>query len=231
MNDLNQTKSRHRRIGLFGGTFNPIHRGHEQVAKDVLEQFGLDHIYVIPCALPPHKTEGTLASASDRLEMIQRALQHQCAVTVSDIEIRRCGISYTIDTVVDFRDRYSDQVTFFFMVGMDAFLEIHTWKSFHQLFELTAFILMTRPEIHGSQTSLHSIALDYTRRHLSRRYALAEDGGALIHPEMGTIYLASVTPVAIGSTQIRSMIRKGESIHAWVHPAVSDYIDEKGLYR
>lgn len=231
MNDLNQTRSRHRRIGLFGGTFNPIHRGHEQVAKDVLEQFGLDHIYVIPCALPPHKTEGTLASANDRLEMIQRALRNQCAVTVSDIEIRRSGISYTIDTVVDFRDRYSDEVTFFFMLGMDAFLEIHTWKSYRQLFKLTAFILMTRPQPHGTPTSLHSIALDYARRHLSHRYTLAGDGGALIHPEMGTIYLASVTPVAIGSTQIRSMIRKGESIHPWVHPAVSDYIDERGLYR
>lgn len=231
MNDLNQTKSRHRRIGLFGGTFNPIHRGHEQVAKDVLEQFSLDHIYVIPCALPPHKTRGILASASDRLEMIQRALQNQCAVTVSDTEIRRSGISYTIDTVADFRNRYSDEVRFFFMLGMDAFLEIHTWKSYRQLFKLTAFILMTRPRTHGAPTSLHSIALEYAQRHLSNRYTLAEAGRALIHPEMGTIYLASVTPVAIGSTQIRSMIRNGEPIQPWVHPAVSEYIEKKGLYR
>jgi nicotinate-nucleotide adenylyltransferase len=201
------------------------------VAKDVLEQFSLDHVHVIPCALPPHKTMGILAAASDRLEMIQRALQNQCAVSVSDIEIRRCGISYTIDTVADFRERYSDEVKFFFMLGRDAFLDIHTWKSYRQLFKLTAFILMTRPQTHGTPTSLHAIALDYARRRLSKRYALAENGQALIHPDLGTIYLASVTPVAIGSTQIRSMIRKGESIRPWVHPAVSEYIEKKGLYR
>lgn len=231
MNNLTQNRYPIRRIGLFGGTFNPIHRGHIKVAEDVLQQLKLDHIYVIPCALPPHKTQGPLASAKDRAEMARLALQGQSDITVSHIEIDRRGPSYTIDTLREFRAMHGETAALNFMVGVDAFLEIHTWKSYQQLFDLSTFILMTRPEPGNTPFSLDPLAIDYVRHHISDGYALASDGRALVHPEKKAIYLAPVTPIAIASTQIRDMVRHGESIRQWVSPAVAEYIDNKGLYR
>lgn len=219
------------RIGLFGGTFNPIHRGHEQVARDVLQQYNLDHICFVPCALPPHKTQGVLASVEDRLEMVRLALTDQSAIVVSDVEANRSGPSYTIDTLNDFRTMYPENTEFFFMVGMDAFLEIHTWKSFRRLFDQSTFILMTRPMTGEPNLSLPPLALAYTQKHISEQYALAPDGQALVHPRKKSIFLAAVTPVAIAATRIREAIHSGAPFKNWVSPAVSAYIVKKGLYR
>jgi nicotinate-nucleotide adenylyltransferase len=201
------------------------------VAEDVLQQFDLDRICFIPCALPPHKTLGILAPARDRIEMVRMAIHDRHALTVSDMEIERSGPSYTIDTLGELKAKYGAGAELFFMVGLDAFLEIHTWKSYRRLFDLAAFILMTRPEPDQPVPSLHPSALEYARRHISPHYALADDGCALEHPEKKIIYLAPVTPVAIASSQIRAKIQHGQPIQQWVEPAVSDYIDQKGLYR
>ena len=136
-----------RRIGLFGGTFNPIHRGHLQVARDVLHRYRLTTVQFIPSAQPPHKIEGILAPAADRYAMACNALADEPALKVSDIEIRRSGPSFTIDTLRRFMAEQHVETHIFFMVGLDAFLEIHTWKSYRQLFDLAAFIVMTRPQV------------------------------------------------------------------------------------
>lgn len=231
MINLNQTEKSTQRIGLFGGTFNPIHRGHVQVANDVMNQFKLDHIYFIPCALPPHKTHGGLASANDRVEMARLALADQSAITVSNIETDRGGSSYTIDTLKAFKSSHSPAVELYFLVGVDAFFEIHTWKSYRQLFDLSAFIVMTRPLTDKKPVALGPLAFDYTRHHISEGYILTSNGNELIHADKKTIYPVTVTPIAIASTQIRDMVRHGEPIQPWVNPDVSDYIDNKGLYR
>jgi nicotinate-nucleotide adenylyltransferase len=230
MNNPNQTENSARRIGLFGGTFNPIHQGHVQVAEDVLIQFKLDHIYFIPCALPPHKTDGGLASAKDRVEMARLALTDQRAITVSNIETDRGGPSYTIDTLKAFESSHRPGVKLYFMVGVDAFFEIHTWKSHRQLFDLSAFIVMTRPWPNQKPVELISLVFDYTRQHISKGYELASNGRELVHTEKKTIYPVTVTPMAIASSQIRDMVRHGGPIRSWVNPAVSDYIEKKGLY-
>lgn len=231
MTDLNQTQNTAQRIGLFGGTFNPIHRGHVQVAEDVLEDFGLDHIYVIPCALPPHKTLGALASAKDRIEMARLALRDRSAITVSTIETDRGGPSYTIDTLNVINSMHSPSAELFFLVGMDAFLEIHTWKSYRKLFDLSGFIVMSRPSSEKTPVALAPLAFEYARHHISDGYTLASNGKELVHADKKTIYPATVTPIAIASSQIRDMVRHGAPIRTWVNPAVSDYIDSKGLYR
>jgi len=230
MNHPKPAHSEPNRIGLFGGTFNPIHIGHLLAAEYVREQFGLDQIVFIPCALPPHKTDGNLASAMDRLEMVRLALQHRDGLTVSDIEIQRGGPSYTIDTLRGLNSKFKDGTIFFFLMGVDAFLEIHTWKSYLQLLNLTALIVMTRPDAQKQQRPLQSETLAYARRHICAQYAVSEQSGALDHPEKRSIYLASVPPVAIASTRIRDMIRTGRPVHHWVAPDVSDYIENKGLY-
>ncbi len=221
------------RIGLFGGTFNPIHLGHIEVAEDVRQQFSLDQILFIPCALPPHKTEGGLASATDRMEMVRIALLNRDNLQVSDIEIQRGGPSYTVDTLIDLNSQSEDGAAFYFLMGVDAFFEIHTWKSYRKLLNLAALIVMTRPD--EQKPTLHlpfkSAALAYTQQHICTGYTLSETADVLEHPEKRAIYLASVPPVAIASTRIRDKIRNRQPIRHWVGPGVSDYIENKGLYR
>jgi nicotinate-nucleotide adenylyltransferase len=220
-----------RRIGLFGGTFNPIHHGHVQVAKDVLHRFRLTAVQFIPSAIPPHKTEGILAPAADRYAMARSALADEPKLIVSDIEVRRSGPSYTIDTLRRFMAEQPHEAHLFFMVGLDAFLEIHTWKSYRQLFELAAFIVMTRPRAVKPDQDLKTLVLQFVRDRISDAYEMSGKGDRLIHPQKQIIHLAPVTPMDISSSRIREMIHKGQSIGQWVAPTVEEYIESKGLYR
>ncbi|HSM73080.1 MAG TPA: nicotinate (nicotinamide) nucleotide adenylyltransferase, partial [Desulfobacterales bacterium] len=117
------------RIGLFGGTFNPIHLGHLRSAQEVLEAFDLQRILLIPSALPPHKEPEFLANAADRLAMIRQATLGHTGLSVSDVEITRPGPSYTIDTVRFFKRSLPADTRLFLVVGLDAFLEIDSWKA------------------------------------------------------------------------------------------------------
>ena len=219
------------RLGLYGGTFNPIHRGHTQVAKDVLRHFRLSHIHFLPSALPPHKPGGGIATAADRYEMARLALVGEQALSVSDVEFRRAGPSYTIDTLRHFRETGQPGLRLFFLIGLDAFLEIHTWKSYGDMFELAAFIVMARPHTEDRASVWQAKVINYTRQWISEAYALPRAGNALIHPQKRPIYLAMVTPMPISSSQIRKMIRQGSSIEQWVAPPVAAYIESKGLYQ
>lgn len=219
------------RVGLFGGTFNPIHRGHVMVAKEVQQRYRLAAIHFIPSALPPHKTRGILATAADRYRMACMALADEPVFSVSDIEIQRPGTSFTIDTLQHFKTLQPDGLQLFFMVGLDAFLEIHTWKSFRQLFDLAAFIVMARPQSPKPDQDMKTLAIQFAKERISDAYALSAGGDALIHPRKQVIYLAPVTPVDISSSRIREMISQGRPIKQWVAPSVADYIEEKGLYR
>ncbi len=219
------------RIGLFGGTFNPIHHGHVQVARDVLHRYRLTAVQFIPSALPPHKTEGILAPAADRYAMACRALEDEPALKVSDIEIRRSGPSYTIDTLRRFMAEQSHETHIFFMVGMDAFLEIHTWKSYRKLFDLANFIVMTRPQTITPDQDLRTLALQFARERISDAYEPAVEGDRLVHPQKQAIHLSPVTPMDISSSRIRETIHKGQPIGQWVAPAVEAYIESKGLYK
>ena len=138
MNLSNPSQDHRLRLGIFGGTFNPIHRGHIQVAKDVLRLYRMTRICFLPCASPPHKTEKGLAEAKDRYQMVSLALAGQSDLVVSDVEIRRPGPSYTIDTLHHFKRREAQGMQLFFILGLDAFLEIHTWKSYREMFRLAA---------------------------------------------------------------------------------------------
>jgi nicotinate-nucleotide adenylyltransferase len=219
------------RVGIFGGTFNPIHCGHVQVAAEVLLRYQLATIQFIPSALPPHKTQGILATAMDRYEMACMALAGEPAFNISDIEIKRTGPSYTIDTLRHFKALQPDNAQLFFMVGLDAFLEIHTWKSFRQLFDLAAFIVMTRPQGPKPVPDMKELAAQYASERITAAYRLSSQGDALVHPDKQPIYLAPVTPIDISSSRIREMIGQGQSIRRWVAPTVAAYIDKKGLYR
>lgn len=219
------------RCGLFGGTFDPLHRGHALAAREVLQLFELDCIYFIPSALPPHKLQGPLAPARDRLEMIRRALQATSRLLVSDLEIRRAGPSYTIDTLRAFQAAPGTPQRLFFLLGLDAFLELHTWRAYRQVLDIAALIIMSRPMPRRSRLSLRETAADYARRHLSDRYQWSKEGDVLRHPVKRPLYLARVTPMDIASSYIRAQAGRGASIDRWVAPSVAQYIHSRGLYR
>lgn len=219
------------KIGLFGGTFDPIHRGHQHAAEDILQQFKLDRIHFIPCAIQPHKTSGPIASAAHRLEMLKLALANQAEFVISEVEIERQGPSYTIATLRYFKETQEPGNVLHFIIGVDAFLEIDAWKSFAELFDLATFIVMARPGVGGSADAALGKAADFTRHHISAEYRLNDQKNRLVHPVKHPIYLATVRQIDIASRRIRHMILRGESEVEWVMPEVANYIAKKGLYR
>lgn len=231
MNTHSPDKSRTARIGLFGGTFDPIHNGHLQVAVDVLQLFTLDTIYFIPCAIQPQKSTDPVAPALNRVEMLRLALEDHPGLALSELETQRGGPSYTIDTLRYFTSTHPPGTRLFFILGIDAFLEIDTWKAYPQLFDLAAFIVMARPGTDASPAQALRTAAGYAQHSLSSQYHLDDQGGRLVHPAKQPIYLAHVSQIDVASTHIRRSIRRGESVRDRVNPVVMRYIEEKGLYR
>lgn len=219
------------RLGLFGGTFNPIHIGHQKAALEVLTQFDLNRIYFIPSALPPHKSRRALATAADRYEMVRLAIADQPLFSVSDAELQRPGPSYTIDTIEHFKAQMTAEGRIYFILGIDAFLEINAWKSFYGLLKQSAFIVMSRPQGGADSHRLESAVASFTRQHICADYQWDRSRSALVHPHYQPIHLAHVKPVDIASSRIRRMLREGKNVAPWISPAVAQYINQKDLYQ
>ena len=220
------------RIGLFGGTFNPIHRGHLWAASEVIKRFNLDQIFLIPAALPPHKTHGLVAKADDRLEMINLAIADLSGLTVSDVELNRPGPSYTIDTIRYFKDTLAENAQIYLMMGLDAFLEIHTWKSYQDLLEQIAFIVMARPDEDYSDAQQGWRILEtYLKSTLSPDNRFDAEHACYILKGKQPIHICDIKALDISSTKIREKVKRKQSIENLVTPEVDDYIRIKGLYK
>jgi nicotinate-nucleotide adenylyltransferase len=219
------------RIGLFGGTFNPIHLGHVQVIREVKAGFGLDKILIIPSALPPHKKLNSVVDAEDRLEMIRLAFSDDPNFEISDVELKRSGPSYTIDTVCHFKSISPENTKLYLIVGLDAFLEIDTWKSYNDLFSLIPFIVMSRTvnEENNAKSQWKSLK-SYLQSKISKRYTFSSTQSAFIHDKKQPVFVFNVTPVDISSTIIRKRIKEGRSINQLVPEIIEDFIKAKGLY-
>jgi nicotinate-nucleotide adenylyltransferase len=215
------------RIGLFGGTFNPVHRGHLEVAGEVRKAFSLKTIYFILSALPPHKPVFGLADAEDRMEMLERSLAGLKGLATCGIELRRSGPSYTVDTVRYFKHHFSFETELFFILGMDAFLEIDTWKSYKNLFEMISFVVMTRPESDVSMADLQY----FVSSKISLDYKMSAQQDCLVHGVKRPIFIYAVQPVDVSSTRIRENIRRGRPVDGLVPKTVENHIRKKGLYR
>ena len=122
-----------------------MHNGHLAIARQTRETLGLDQILFIPTSQPPHKPNGSLAPAQDRYEMVQIAIASDLAFAISDIEIRRPGKSYTIDTVRLLQQEYGAQTQLFFLIGLDAFLDFPSWRDPQTLLKLCSFVILSRP--------------------------------------------------------------------------------------
>jgi len=219
------------RIGLFGGTFNPIHYGHLRVALEVCEAFSLDVCHLIPSSEPPHKTAFVLALAEDRIAMIRAAISDTPVFQVSDAEITRPGPSYTIDTVRHFQATVPSPGNLYLMMGRDAFHELHTWKSVDTLLDTIPLIVMNRPA--GNTGGIDRIGIEtYINTHVpGSNYHYSETDAGFHDTKRPPIFIFDVTLLDISSTDIRKRVREGRSIRYLVPSRVDAYIREKGLYR
>ena len=218
-------------IGLFGGTFDPIHFGHLRTALEIKEAFALDKIHFIPCAIPPHKPPQRMADAEDRYRMIQLALSDQKDFMVSDVELDRPGPSYSIDTVSYFQSTLPENTRLYLILGIDAFLEIDTWKSYRDFFERVPFIIMKRPgKKQSNQPEKQEILEKFLQSKISKNYRFSTDRSCCIHEKKQPVFNANVTALDISSTKIRTLIKRGRSIRYLVPESVVAYIRTKGLY-
>jgi nicotinate-nucleotide adenylyltransferase len=218
-------------IGLFGGTYNPVHIGHLRAALEVREGFELDEVIMIPAALPPHKMPGEVADAADRLHMLNQALEDTPGLRISDVELKRSGPSYTIDTVAHFKHSLPDQSRIYLIMGMDAFLEIDTWKSYDELLLQIPFIIINRPKSgNAAKDPGWKIMEKFLACKISRDYVFSESRRCYRARNKQPIYIFEVTRLDISSTRIRNLINQGRSIDYFVPPKVADFINSKGLY-
>ena len=219
------------RIGLFGGTFNPVHLGHLRAAVEVREGFELDEIYLIPAALPPHKASGEVAASADRLHMLNLALGADSGLKVSDVELNRSGPSYTIDTVQHFKQALPAESLLYLIMGLDAFLEIDTWKSYRELLTQIPLIVINRPTADHRTTSVPwKIMDDYISSQLAMEYSFSASRSAYLARDQQPIYVLEVTALDISSTVIRRHIGKNRPIDYLVPQRVAEYIRTKGIY-
>ena len=219
------------RIGLFGGTFNPVHFGHLRSALEIKEGFELDEVILIPAALPPHKLPGEVADAADRLHMLSLALDDSPDLGLSDVELRRSGPSYTIDTVQYFKRTLPAESRIFLIMGLDAFLEINTWKAYEELLRQVPFIIINRPKV-GSGVDGHrwKVLEDYLKAKISADYAFAESQDGFHARNKQPVYVFEVTALDISSTGVRKLIKEGRSIGYLVPQKVAEFIKSKGIY-
>ena len=195
-----------KRIGIYGGSFNPIHTAHLITAEDVREQMHLDKILFIPSAQPPHKDSGVLLEASKRLEMVKLALEGNDDFEISDIELKLSGStkSYTVNTLIALREHYkNEQVKLYLIIGMDQLIGLHTWKDPGKLFMLSEVIVINRP--------------GYVIQQVENEFAQR----AVFVP---------VKSLDISSSDIRHRITENKSIKYLVPEKVEMYIKKNNLY-
>jgi nicotinate-nucleotide adenylyltransferase len=212
------------RLGLLGGTFNPIHIGHLRGAEEAREAFNLEKIYFIPAALPPHKDDRIEVSPTQRLEIVQLAVENNTAFSVCDVELSREGKSYTVETLHQFRRQYRE-AELFFILGMDSFLEVTTWKRYEDLFSLCNFVVLRRP---GSERKNPE---DLTPQRYWAAFHPDKDGNRWIHTPSGlSVYFLNNPLIDISSSEIRERIQTGRSVRYMMQEKVAAYIHEHGLY-
>jgi nicotinate-nucleotide adenylyltransferase len=213
------------RLGILGGTFDPIHLGHLHLATIARDLASLDQVHFVTSVIPPHKTEKTHANFLDRHAMVALALRGQKHFVPSSIEADRPGKSYSIDTVRHFRCYARDRGELFFIIGLDAFLEITSWKDYEQFPSLCSFLVFARPGFKATELG-HPFYKDFSWKPLKKGRVSGKKG-----PLDRGMYLVRSFSSPISSTGIRQKVQQGRSIIRFVPKGVQEYIDKVGLYR
>jgi nicotinate-nucleotide adenylyltransferase len=204
-------------IGIYGGTFDPVHYGHLRTALEMQEIFALDEIRLIPCYQSPLKKTGS-TTAQQRLEMLQLAIQNQPGFICDSREIERGGKSYMVDTLASLRSEFPN-VSLLLFIGLDAFAHLDAWHQWQKLFDFTHLIVMTRPK--SPQPALS----DFFKQRLTL------DSAELKTAKMGNLFFQNVTQLDISATEIRTLQANGCNIRFLLPDNVINYIKQHNLYQ
>ncbi len=223
------------RIGILGGTFNPIHMGHLVAAEEVGKDFNLDKVLLIPTDLPPLKEHDGVISPEHRLYMVSLAAESNPRLEARDLEVRRGGVSYTIDTLRTLSDEFGAQTQFFFIIGQDAFRSIGSWRDADKLFQLTHFVIVRRPTLSVDEViglleeaiAVHHAGPAFVRTGFDDQVS-AES--LRVEPHSRQIWLKDIPYFDISSSRIRKRLAEGRSIKYLVPEPVEAYILEHLLY-
>lgn len=206
-------------LGVLGGTFDPFHVGHVEMALGVLRALNLDAVHLVPCRLPPHKERPRLTPGADRLAMIALAVQDHPSLIPDSTELMRPAPSFTIDTLKDLAAR-RPAARLFFIMGMDSFREISLWKEHQALVQGFHLVVVNRPgSLRPRENEIPEVA----------RGRLVEASQALDTQE-GRVHMLEIPPQDVSSTTIRRLAREGASLEGLVPTAVESYIHRCNLY-
>ena len=199
------------KIGIMGGTFNPIHNGHIKLAYTAYNEIGLDKIWFMPSKNPPHKKSNDIASDYHRVNMIKLAIKAYKEFEISEIELKREGITYTVDTLVYLKEKYP-QDDFYFILGADSLINIEKWYKPEQLFKLTNFIVASRDDVNYKDLSNHCM-------YLNGKY------------DNVNIHIINMKKINVSSTELRKNHRDYNNVkHDIVDQNVYNYIIDNNVY-
>ena len=212
-------------IGIFGGTFDPIHHGHLRLAQEALEQCGLQQVRFIPSGMPPHRT-APYATAEHRLNMVRIALQGNASFVLDEREIRREGPCYTVDTLRSLRAETGAQQPLCLLMGGDAFLALHTWRDWETLFELAHLVVVQRPGLPlGNAMCTANAAL--RQQYIAR---LAPAPRIAHESPYGGIVVLDMPLLEISATDIRQRCAGEKNIQYLLPDPVITYLQSQNLY-
>lgn len=210
------------RIALLGGTFNPVHYGHLRVAEEAREKLGLDRVVFMPTFITPHKLKDSLTSPELRYELVRLAIEDNPGFAVSDLELRRGGRSFTVDTV---RELKKDAESVSLIIGNDSFNDITAWYEYQELFRLSSFIVVPRPNYPLKKPE------EVLPVELAREFWYDSQVEAYVNPSGNSITYLDTTLMDISSSDIRQRIRKGLSVRYLLPGNVIGFLEAEGLYR
>lgn len=198
------------RIGIMGGTFNPIHQGHLMLAQKAYEQFNLDKVLVIPNKLPAYKEQDELLDSRQRSRMVQLAIDDFPYMEFSDLELTRSGATYTIDTLQELKQKYPND-KLYFILGGDSLMDLHKWRAYQDILTLAVILCARRNDADIPE-------LEQAKKRLLHTVPTAE------------IYIMDTPMMDISSTEIRDHLQAGDQEPRWVPEAVLTFIQEHHLY-
>ncbi len=210
------------RIGLLGGTFNPIHSGHLHIAAKVQQQCQLDQIWFVPAGQPPHKPLASDISFSHRLAMVEAAISEFPDFHSCDIEGRRDGASYSVDTLRQLSEKYPDH-EFFFVMGLDSFRDLSLWKDYPRLFDYAHVVVAARPGFSGTLEELLPVAI-------AGRFCYDSDSKNLLCDTGFSLISVTDTSYDISSTEIRRLVAAQQDVAGLIPQSVLEYIRVHQLY-
>ena len=219
-----------KRIAIYGGTFDPVHSGHLEIARRVLQFFAIDEFLFVPARVAPHKLAREVTSSFHRYAMLALATGADARICISTFELDSPERQYTVDTLFHFRARFGDSADLFFVMGADSWAEITTWREWQRLVMFANLIIVTRP---GYDFSVEHVGVETAARVVDARGLTAEQNSPIVEPGAQKIFVTDAVMHDVSATEVRQAARanRGKSLEKFVPHEVANYIRKYQLYR